>query len=889
MTGMTNADGLVGREDAVEKILWSLEDPGLHGAWVVGEPGIGKSALAAEMMNRARHGAVPFQVRAGASLSDVPYGALFPFLPDTSERVLGSPLLVLRALQRRFAEVTAECGKPVLLVIDDAHELDQDSIHILEQLMMADVINLLAMPKGDGVNPPELQAMCREGLLTRIILQPLNQRDVTSFMQQFLGGPVTQGSCEFFGHQSRGNPLMLKVLLSSGVNTGQLTQRNGIWLADPSVHVVDQSITDMGKNLIHRCTSEERTVLEVVSLIGLLPLPFADELVDMDSLQNLLNDGTIEVPTSRGNCVEFTYPVLSEVIRDLVPVGRSSAVYHQLFQLTGGAPATVIGLLRCTEWRMDIGERVREPDLVQAASEANSVFDSERALKLTQAVNTPEVYAAAQVESARAWIHRAAVGQAAVAIEGALEASIDLLTAGQAAMTSVGVAMQSSDSIEKLVEIAGRWLESGARISGLARSARPAADFIPPEQGAKVISALCLKLEGENLKAEILLRGIIEASGGNPQVEMAARSMLGEVLAAVGSGEEAAEQFLRALELVRATPALDCHYPSVVVRQLTSLLLGGRYDDFRAATAMHGIEAPKHMKFFSGEVTGLQGILAIKLGRFRPGLNRLSAGIEMVRDNDPELLLPYFLACAAYAAAQLGEHERARSFATQYNTIGYTAPRAQLLVSDSYLIIARAESTLSGKELDCISYLADEARDAGMTSAEREILELLTLLGESGNSDRLAALTQDAALSVLHVFALAVRSGDPQQLLNAGMLAESVGNQLLAADCSARSARAYGEQGQVRRQKAALHELGIRAGVLDGARTAAMKASGVSSPGLTSREKEIVELVISGAPNRQIAKVLTVSPRTVEGHLYRIYMKLGVTHREDLNRNHLTG
>jgi DNA-binding CsgD family transcriptional regulator len=51
---------------------------------------------------------------------------------------------------------------------------------------------------------------------------------------------------------------------------------------------------------------------------------------------------------------------------------------------------------------------------------------------------------------------------------------------------------------------------------------------------------------------------------------------------------------------------------------------------------------------------------------------------------------------------------------------------------------------------------------------------------------------------------------------------------------------------------------------------------------ITDREREIVNLVAAGLSNRQIADRLVVSVRTVEGHLYRIFAKLGIEHREQL-------
>ena len=52
---------------------------------------------------------------------------------------------------------------------------------------------------------------------------------------------------------------------------------------------------------------------------------------------------------------------------------------------------------------------------------------------------------------------------------------------------------------------------------------------------------------------------------------------------------------------------------------------------------------------------------------------------------------------------------------------------------------------------------------------------------------------------------------------------------------------------------------------------------------LTAREAEIVDLAREGRNNAQIARALTVSQRTVEGHLYRVFSKLGITERSALS------
>ena len=53
---------------------------------------------------------------------------------------------------------------------------------------------------------------------------------------------------------------------------------------------------------------------------------------------------------------------------------------------------------------------------------------------------------------------------------------------------------------------------------------------------------------------------------------------------------------------------------------------------------------------------------------------------------------------------------------------------------------------------------------------------------------------------------------------------------------------------------------------------------------LSPREREIARLIAHGLTNRQIAEELTLSVRTVEGHIYNARTKLDVATRHELAR-----
>jgi DNA-binding CsgD family transcriptional regulator len=80
-----------------------------------------------------------------------------------------------------------------------------------------------------------------------------------------------------------------------------------------------------------------------------------------------------------------------------------------------------------------------------------------------------------------------------------------------------------------------------------------------------------------------------------------------------------------------------------------------------------------------------------------------------------------------------------------------------------------------------------------------------------------------------------------------------------------------------------LEELGAkpwaeRAG-LELGRIGGRKAAG---EGLSTTETEIVELVVAGRSNKEVAQALHLSPKTVEWNLSKVYRKLGVHSRTEL-------
>ena len=130
-----------------------------------------------------------------------------------------------------------------------------------------------------------------------------------------------------------------------------------------------------------------------------------------------------------------------------------------------------------------------------------------------------------------------------------------------------------------------------------------------------------------------------------------------------------------------------------------------------------------------------------------------------------------------------------------------------------------------------------------------------------------------------HAAALADR--DAAAVYSAAERFERIGALLSAADAAAHAAVLFNAADDRRRTVEAAAAADRLAAACGGVQTPALILAAQPLP-LSSREREIANLVAQGLTNRQIAERLVVSSRTVEGHIYRACIKLDISDREEL-------
>ena len=162
-------------------------------------------------------------------------------------------------------------------------------------------------------------------------------------------------------------------------------------------------------------------------------------------------------------------------------------------------------------------------------------------------------------------------------------------------------------------------------------------------------------------------------------------------------------------------------------------------------------------------------------------------------------------------------------------------------------------------------------------------LQTALAFGDRTGGPRLAELAglvdgPRAALAARWAKALTAHDGDTLLEVSEGLA--SIGDLLAAGDAAAHAALAFDKQGR-RGSRLTAGERAARIMRDCGATSPAART--VSSPlPLSAREREIATLVGEGLSNKQIAEALTMSVRTVEGHIYRACNKLGLAKRGEL-------
>jgi len=304
--------------------------------------------------------------------------------------------------------------------------------------------------------------------------------------------------------------------------------------------------------------------------------------------------------------------------------------------------------------------------------------------------------------------------------------------------------------------------------------------------------------------------------------------------------------------------------------------------DERAADYANFSSAGQFLAWAIAKIT--VGLVATHRGDFPAAISSLEQALAALAAEAP---LPWrlparLLLARAYAAlGRTRDAERVLVDATEHTGQYVALHEPQRTLANACLLAAKG---LERGAVESALSAADQAQDFGQFAVEAEALHHAARFGARTVADRLAALTDKVhgpvvALQARH--AAAVAAADPEALVAASIDLEQAGLLLSAADSAAQAAQVYDSAGDHRNAVEAAARAQRLANRCGGAATPAVKIAARPLP-VTDREREIAELIAAGLTNKEIAEQLTLSIRTVEGHVYRACYKLGVADRDEL-------
>ncbi|MCU1521934.1 MAG: hypothetical protein JWN19_2319 [Arthrobacter sp.] len=884
--GAGTAAVLTGRTEDLGSAVAALRG-GTHVAvLLLGDSGIGKTTLMEAVAAELEPEVIPIRIHGSPSLTHVPYGVLGPFLVGLPVQEATSQLAVLRTLWSKLEEERRAAKKPLLLIVDDAHDLDEATAGILVELAAAGWAKLLvgAAPR-PGLPEPLLQ-LWFEGIAERHDLRPLTQQQTTELLELTLGTQVLPNVVELLWEASEGNPLLLNSLIDDAKHDGTLLQRNGVWLLTRPLNSHGDRLTDVVRRQLLRRSPEERQALNLVALAEPVSKELIEAVVGEQAVGALIEHELIRVTTASVPELRLRHAVYGDTLRNLISPARSLQLRQSLLRLMDSEPASAEGLLRHVSWSMECGAELADRQLLQAATLASRLYQDELARKAASLVKDPELQLAARSVTARTHYNSSDYAVAREILEADLGKGNSLASLLTGTLLWAAVLSAQGHTPEDIMQRAEVILTAGERLarekpaqaqrilaatkdryatirsmvlamageSGADRRPDPGA-APPPPPANHLDQAFRLSLESERL--------LVEGKS------VSAFAVASEALAAAGAGHD---------ELHFLTDFL-------VVRSSAAVIHAG---DWRAAEmllARFAAGSGPSLISFGGGVHAARGVILLYQGKAGQALNTLSAALESLRLADPQQLFGLTAAMGFAAAAEVGAREKAASFLADYDAVPPVLSRYLRGLAAMAVVYGKARL---GNHPEAIAELRLLGRpDDGQNTAgmEFDALAFCLALGDRKAASRLLELKpflEGPRPAAICDYAAAISTDLAADHLAAAKSCEDAelwGFAALAYDAAANAYRAAGDS--LRERMSMSH----RKRCLDRADNApgqepegADDALGL----LTRRERDIVALAVRGLSDRRIAAELHVSIRTVEGHLYRSYAKLNVKGRDQL-------
>lgn len=879
---------LTGRTEDLRSAVEALQSSTHVAVLLLGDSGIGKSALLEAVVAELGSAVTPVRIHGSPSLANVPYGVLGPFIVGLPVQEATSQLAVLRTFWSRLEEERSASQKPLLLIVDDAHDLDEPTAGILVELAAAGWAKLLvASATRPGLPEPLLQ-LWFEGIAERLDLRPLTQQQTTEVLEHTLGQQVLPNVAEILWEASEGNPLLLNGLIDDAKSDGSLLRRNGVWLLSRPLNSHGDRLTDVVRRQLLRRSPDERQALNLIALAEPVSRELIEATVGEVPVAALIEHELIRVTPAPHPQLRLWHSIYADTLRNLISPARSLQLRQSLLRRMDKEPTSAEGLLRQVSWSLECGAEVDDRQLLRAAVLASRLHQDGLARQAAALVQDPELQVAARSVAARTYFNTSDYAAARDILEAdfAKGQSVAVLLTGTLMWAAVQAALGNTPA--EIMERAGALLDAAGR---LAKENPDEAEEIlaAVRERYATLHAMVFALAGEYPGDDGTDSAAKAGPSGPPanSLESAFRLALeSERLLVQGKAVQAFTAASQALENA-GTGDDELYYLAefLVARAAAAAIHAGEWDAAEALLAKASAGPGPTLVAYGGGVHAAHGIMLMYQGKATQALKTLSAALESLRLADAQQLFALTAAMAFAAAADVGAKDAAAALLADYNAAPRAVSRYLRTLAKMAVVYGKARLGSHPGAIGELRALGRPLGEGATPGLEFDALSFCLALGDREAATRLLQLGDELEgprAGAICRYAAAISTDLPADHLEAGKSCEEAELWGFAALAYDAAANGYRLAGDTLRERMALSQ---RKRCLDRADSVNGEEQDTESDALallTRRERDIVALAVRGLSDRQIAAELHVSIRTVEGHLYRSYAKLNVKGRDQL-------
>lgn len=833
--------------------------------FVVGSSGIGCTTFSLQLMDRVGPN---FMMLVGSkALSAIPFAALGVL----ASQLAGAPIgTTPTELVTGFGLATKDSAQWILL--DRAEFVDEQSAAILRHFCAVGQIRLVITTSSVRSMPVGLRSLVSERGYLRIDLDPLSYDDARIVLSEALGGEVNSSTITTLLEHSGGHPLHLRELAFDAQASGDLVVEQNYWTLNRVWAPQGKRTADLINGRLNEQPLSVQKTLELLAVAGPLPLPIARRLAGAD-VDEAIDSELAQVELVSQNPATGQRNERLRLAPGLSPqlivsnIGKSALRKYMetINEKLAWEEFDPESRDQFTRYRLEVGIPFPIAELITDVEHASNARRFTQVIALTNTVDQNQLVSALDAEKlliARAEaLYELGMPEAGLALlenqlpEGSAEFRFVAAKIAYASLGRLDIAEQILDPRPTDPPEMGAYL----------LLIRSRANKIVDHAKLREYSAMSeFRLEH---RAQFLAHVLIEMS-----FEGLAEDAMAEYIKLSSSPEWDQWSVAARTELMFAFPALafarglnPASFTELSVRQ-----------DLHRSNTDHA------------NVLVVIGMSYLETGAASQALATLEQAIGLLSIGDRYLVKGYAAALASYASILSGNKSKARYFLDMHRAEPEVS--GQIMRPWAERCLVSVIEALEGREsarahVQRLLSQATAFRRRGLTM--RLLLEewQCGLQTNAAQLSDVASEVQGPLAAILSAYASALE--DPTEE-NVGQLVHAhvtAGQLLLAAQLAANASRRARDLGR-RKTAESLFALSLEiVHPLGPVNTVALGRTPIDESVLTDREYAVCARAAAGATNQEISKELFISPRTVEGHLQRAYVKLGVTDRRQLLLN----